>query len=338
MWLSRLQKIALPHAHPSVHAALTSLHDAIRIHATFVAESAAEKDPEVVELYKQETQRSASTVAHAESVALLAVREGYEKATKCALATERNCILEIRPGSGGQEAMAFADELWDMYENFVTSRNWIFSCVTLSDSVRVANVTGHAAFRQLMHENGVHRVQRIPSNDAKGRIQTSSASVVVLPEAGATDLPPIPDRELRYDVKKSTGPGGSSMNACHSAIRLTHLPTGLNVNVTQSSSQSDNKKIGLNLLRSRLWERERAKKDQATMMDRKSAIGTGDRSEKIRTYNFLRDEMIDHRINHAPLGAREILYESSFEVLCDTLAQEIYETTMTSDAISWAGG
>eukprot|EP00397_Hematodinium_sp_SG-2012_P055354 GEMP01067496.1.p1 GENE.GEMP01067496.1~~GEMP01067496.1.p1 ORF type:complete len:347 (+),score=59.40 GEMP01067496.1:24-1043(+) len=336
-WISRLQKIALPHVNPAITASLTSLHNAIRDHNVFLAEFAAEKDPEFIQLYKQEAARNGAYVTQAEDEVLLAIREAYEKATKAISATDRNCVLEIRPGSGGQEAMSFADELWEMYQNYAESRSWRFHCVTMSETIRIAEVIGREAFRALMYENGVHRVQRIPANDAKGRIQTSSASVVVLPQAEEADLV-IPAVDLKFEVKKSTGPGGQSVNASHSAIRVTHLPTGLSVNVTQTSSQIDNKKIGLDLLRSRLLDREKVKKEETTKQERKSTIGTGDRSEKIRTYNFPRDETVDHRLKHVSLGAHDVLYESAFEVLCDTFRQNVFEDSVTDDAVTWAGG
>jgi len=278
---------------------------------------------------------------------VVAIREAYEQATRAISALERNCILEIRPGVGGQEAMLFADELWEMYQNFATSRRWAFNCVSgkvwkSAWEIRVfmphtIEVSGNAPFRSLLFENGVHRVQRVPVTEAKGRLQTSAASVVVLPQVEERDYI-IPPHELKFEVKKSTGPGGQSVNACHSAVRVTHIPSGMSVNVTQTSSQHDNKKIGLDLLRSRLCEREQEKKDKQTKLERRTTIGTGDRSEKVRTYNFPRDETVDHRLSHATLGAREVLYESGLEQLCETFTQQVLEEQITNDAIAWAGG
>eukprot|EP00397_Hematodinium_sp_SG-2012_P057751 GEMP01072477.1.p1 GENE.GEMP01072477.1~~GEMP01072477.1.p1 ORF type:complete len:192 (+),score=38.62 GEMP01072477.1:373-948(+) len=188
--------------------------------------------------------------------------------------------------------MFFAGELWDMYARYASTRQWRFSCLSATDSLRVAEVSGKfAPYRALMGESGVHRVIRSNPMDSKGRVHTSSASVVILPLVEESEFA-IPTKDLRVDTKKSTGPGGSSVNAAHSAIRLTHIPSGLSVNVTQTSSQIDNRQIALQLLRSRLLAREQEKVAHATALERKAVIGTGDWSEKNRTFNFVWDETV----------------------------------------------
>jgi len=319
---------------------MSNLHSKAQEHEVFLKELSLERDVELLQLYEQEKLEHEAGLMQAERDAIEVIRDAFEGATKSYSSTDRDCLIEIRPGVGGQEAQMFAQELWEMYERLASARNWQFTAITLGDHVRIGEVRGHthssfAPYRCLMCENGVHRVQRIPFNDAKGRIQTSAASVVVLPHAEESDVI-LPPTDLKIEVKKSTGPGGQSVNASHSAVRLTHLPSGLTVNVTESSSQIDNKKIGLQMLRTRLLEREREKKQKETKEERKSTIGTGDRSEKIRTYNFPRDEVTDHRWTHPSVGANEVLYEDSLEVLLDTFAQDVFEEGFTEDAIEWA--
>jgi len=321
---------------PAIHASINVLRSKVQEHETFMKDFHAEKDPEILSLYEQERELHEKEIMRIERDTLLTIREGYEKATKILSETDRDCVIEIRPGSGGAEAMMFAEELWEMYENFAESRNWKFTSINVTDTLRVAEISGHnAPFRTLQCESGVHRVQRVPSNEAKGKLQTSAASVVVLPAADDNDLPVIPAHELKTEVKKSSGPGGQSVNTAFTAVRMTHIPTGIFANVLETSSQIDNKKIALQMIRTKLWEKEREQMVKKQKDDRKSSIGSGDRSEKIRTYNFPRDDVQDHRWKHPAVGAHEILYESGLEILLESWQQEVFEVQILEDAIAW---
>jgi peptide chain release factor 1 len=237
---------------------------------------------------------------------------------------ERNAILEVRAGTGGEEAALFAAELFRMYQRYAALRGWKFELMDLSETGlggfkdATASITGRGVFARLKFESGVHRVQRVPETEASGRIHTSAATVAVLPEAEEIDIA-IDDKDLRIDVYRSSGPGGQSVNTTDSAVRITHLPTGLVVIQQDEKSQHKNKAKALKVLRARLYEAQRQALAATRAADRKSQVGSGDRSERVRTYNFPQGRVTDHRINLTLYKIEKVLSGEALDEIIDAL-------------------
>lgn len=235
----------------------------------------------------------------------------------------KNSILEIRAGTGGDEACLFATNLFNMYQKYADIKNWKFEVLSISETglkgikEAICNIRGKNVFAKLKFESGVHRVQRIPITETGGRIHTSAATVAVLPEAEEVDIN-IDDRDLRIDVFRSSGPGGQSVNTTDSAVRITHLPTEIVVSQQDEKSQHKNKAKAMKILRSRLLDREIQLQKKERAADRKSQVGTGDRSERIRTYNFPQGRVSDHRINLTVYKLNEIL-DGSLDTIINPL-------------------
>ena len=239
----------------------------------------------------------------------------------------RNAILEVRAGTGGEEAALFAAALFRMYQRYAALRGWGFEILALSETglggfkEARALISGRGVFARLKFESGVHRVQRVPETEASGRIHTSAATVAVLPEAEEVDIR-IDERDLRIDVFRASGPGGQSVNTTDSAVRISHLPTGLVVIQQDEKSQHKNKARALKVLRSRLYEMERRARDSARAAERKSQVGSGDRSERIRTYNFPQGRVTDHRINLTLYKIDKVMSGEALDEIVDAILEE----------------
>ena len=247
----------------------------------------------------------------------------------------RNVILEVRAGTGGDEAGLFAADLFAMYEKLSIKHNWKFEVMDVSETSvggykeAQANIIGNGVFGRLKFESGVHRVQRIPTTETSGRIHTSAATLAVLPEAEDLEVT-IEEKDLRIDVFRSSGPGGQSVNTTDSAVRITHLPSGIVVSQQDEKSQHKNKAKGMKILRSRIYELERSRIEQERSQDRKTKIGSGDRSERIRTYNFPQGRVTDHRINLTLHKLEEFLEGEAFDEMIETLTLQAQEESLSS--------
>lgn len=247
----------------------------------------------------------------------------------------KNVVLEIRAGTGGDEAALFAGELFRMYAKYAERQGWKLEMMSSSDSgvgglkEAIATIEGRGVYSKLKYESGVHRVQRVPATEASGRIHTSTATVAVLPEAEEVDVQ-ILDKDLRIDTFCSSGPGGQSVNTTYSAVRITHLPTNTVVSQQDEKSQIKNKAKAMKVLRARLYEMELRKQQDAIAKDRKSQVGTGERSEKIRTYNFPQSRITDHRINFTTHQLVNVLNGDLAELLDEVITH--YQSEKLKDA------
>jgi len=245
-------------------------------------------------------------------------------------ADKKNAIIEIRAGTGGLEASLFAADLFKMYERVSHKKKWIVELISISRSEAgglkevIASIKGNDIYSSLKYESGVHRVQRVPDTETQGRVHTSAATVAVLPEAEEVDLK-INETDLRIDVFRAGGPGGQSVNTTDSAVRITHIPTGISVSQQDEKSQHKNKAKGMKILRARLYELERSRIEYERSKDRKNKIGTGDRSERIRTYNFPQGRVTDHRINLTLHKLEEFLEGEIFDEMIEALTLQAQE-------------
>ena len=248
---------------------------------------------------------------------------------------ERNVVLEIRAGTGGDEAANFAADLFRMYSRYAERQGWRLEVMSSSDTgvgglkEVIATIEGRGAYSKLKYESGVHRVQRVPATEAQGRVHTSTATVAVLPEAEEVDVQ-INEKDLRIDTFCSSGPGGQSVNTTYSAVRLTHIPSGLVVSQQDEKSQVKNRAKAMKVLRSRLYEMELRKQQEAIAKDRRGQVGTGDRSERIRTYHFKENRITDHRINFTMYRLTDVLNGDLVELL-DQLSTH-YQSEKLRDA------
>lgn len=283
-------------------------------------------------------------LADSERPALEEKRERLEQEIRIALLPkdamdDRSVVLEIRAGTGGDEASLFAGDLFRMYERFASLQGWKVEVVAASEgSVGgykeiIADVQGRGAYAKLKFESGVHRVQRVPDTETQGRIHTSAATVAVLPEVEDVDVV-IRDDDLKIDTMRAQGAGGQHVNKTESAIRITHLPTGIVVMMQDSRSQHKNRASAMNILRSRIYDAERQRRDTERSADRKGQVGSGDRSERIRTYNFPQGRVTDHRINLTLYKLPQVISGESLHELVDALTTEHQASLLAAEGMS----
>jgi peptide chain release factor 1 len=271
-------------------------------------------------------------------------RAALERQIKLALVPkdamdERNVILEIRAGTGGDEAALFAGDLFRMYERYAANQGWKVEVISASEGTMggfkeiVAEIRGRGAFARLKFESGVHRVQRVPDTEAAGRIHTSTATVAVLPEAGDVDIN-IDDDDLKIDTLRSGGAGGQHVNKTESAVRVTHIPTGIVVMMQEDRSQHRNRAKAMAVLRARLYDFERQKRDAARAAERRGQVGSGDRSERIRTYNFPQGRVSDHRINLTLYKLPQVIEGEALGEIIDALVTEHQAELLAAEGAS----
>jgi len=278
------------------------------------------EDPEVKSLAQEEFENLTKTIPTLErNVQILLLPKD--------VADNKNAILEIRAGTGGEEAALFASDLLRMYQRYADKHGWKFQIINASDTgiggikEAAVEITGKGAFSKLKYESGVHRVQRVPETESGGRIHTSAATVAVLPEAEEVDVN-IVDKDLRIDTYRAQGAGGQHVNTTDSAVRITHLPTGIVVQQQDEKSQHKNRAKALKILRARIYDAEREAQASARAEDRRSQVGSGDRSERIRTYNFPQGRVSDHRINLTVHKLDRVLEGEALDELVDALTAE----------------
>ncbi len=300
-----------------------------------------EKDKSELEkiLNDKNTDEELMNMAKIELQNLKDENQNHEKTLKLFLipkdeADRKNAIIEIRAGTGGLEASLFAADLFKMYEKISNKKKWILELISISRSEAgglkevIASIKGNNIYSTLKYESGVHRVQRVPDTETQGRVHTSAATVAVLPEAEEVDLK-INESDLRIDVFRAGGPGGQSVNTTDSAVRITHIPSGISVSQQDEKSQHKNKAKGMKILRARLYELERSRIDEERSLDRKNKIGTGDRSERIRTYNFPQGRVTDHRINLTIHKLEEFLEGEVFDEIIEALTLKAQEKSLS---------
>ena len=277
-------------------------------------------DDELVELALAETEQLAARLPDEEhKLRLLLLPKDTDDS--------RNAIIEVRAGTGGEEAALFASDLFGMYQRFAAKFGWRFEVMDISETgiggykEATGNISGQDVFARLKFESGVHRVQRVPETETGGRIHTSAATVAVLPEAQDVDIE-VNESDLRVDVFRASGPGGQSVNTTDSAVRITHLPTGIIVSQQDEKSQHKNRAKAMKILRARLYDAERARQQAERAASRKGQVGSGDRSERIRTYNFPQGRVTDHRINLTLYKLDKVLAGEALEEVIDALAAE----------------
>lgn len=289
-----------------------------------------ETDSELVEMAQAETEELSQKLAEEEqALKLLLLPKDTDDA--------RNAILEVRAGTGGEEAALFASDLFGMYQRFAAKYGWRFEVMEVSETgiggykEATANISGQDVFARLKFESGVHRVQRVPETETGGRIHTSAATVAVLPEAEDVDVT-LDEQDLRIDVFRASGPGGQSVNTTDSAVRITHIPTGIVVSQQDEKSQHKNRAKAMKILRARIYDAERARAEAERAASRKGQVGSGDRSERIRTYNFPQGRVTDHRINLTLYKLEKILAGENLDEMIDALITEDQAAALASNA------
>ncbi len=312
----------------------SDLNEVVKEAREYVSYESEKNDLEKI-INDKKNDKEIKEMANLELIDLNKKNKSNEKKLKIFLlpkdeADKKNAIIEIRAGTGGLEASLFASDLFRMYEKVSNKKNWNLEIISLSKSEAgglkevIALIKGKNIYSTLKYESGVHRVQRVPDTETQGRVHTSAATVAVLPEAEEVDVK-IEDKDLRVDVFRSSGPGGQSVNTTDSAVRITHIPTGIVVSQQDEKSQIRNKEKGLKVLRARVYELERKKIAEARSKDRKSKIGTGDRSERIRTYNFPQGRITDHRINLTLHKLKEFMEGDIFDNMIENLSLRAQE-------------
>lgn len=311
--------VALSKEYAEVEPVAIAAAELQRLRAELVDLEAMADDPEMRDMAAEEAQVIRETLPAAERALALSLLPKDA-------ADERSAMLEVRAGTGGDEAALFAGDLFRMYQRYAEGQGWKVELISASSAEMggykevVASVTGKGVFARMKFESGVHRVQRVPVTESGGRIHTSAATVAVLPEAEEVDVQ-IDDKDLRIDIYRSSGPGGQSVNTTDSAVRIVHIPSGLVVIQQDEKSQHKNKAKALRVLRTRLYELERERLHSERAGNRKAMVGSGDRSERIRTYNFPQGRVTDHRINLTLHRLPEIL-EGAMEELIGALISE----------------